>query len=111
MRFGDWAREYIWPGMRRNQLSKVRVKKASALLFPFIFLFLFNLLLICFFSLLEQCIQTLISVLQSNLEDGLFSLEAKVKKSHEMYVFCVDLLSKGKIQAENEYSHPITPLK
>jgi hypothetical protein len=89
----------------------VRGKKASVLLFPFIFLFLFNLLLICFFSLLEQCIQALLSVLQSNLEDGLVSLEAKVKKLQELYTFCVDLLSKGKIQVENEYSYPITPLK
>ncbi len=89
----------------------MRVKKASVLLLPFIFLFPFNLLLICFFSLLEQCIQALLSVLQSNLEDGLASLEAKVKKLQEMYAFCVDLLSKEKIQVESEYSHPITPLK
>ncbi len=46
-----------------------------------------------------------------NVENGLASLEAKVEKAQEMYAFCVDLLSKGKIQVESECSHPITPLK
>jgi hypothetical protein len=50
-------------------------------------------------------------VLQSNLENGLASLEVKVKKLDEMYSFCVQLLLKEKIEMKNEYSHPITPLK